>query len=233
MTKTPRDSSTSETGVRKNSWICTFNDMMTLLMVFFVLIFSLGTLDVQDIQTARFSLQSGLGIFEAGRKTSIGILSPVAPSQSGMREFRRKMQQSIDRLDSEDGIRVSYSDMGITISLDNTVLFRSGSAAVTSEGRLVLQKIVSNVLKLISNPVRIEGHTDNDPIHTEKYPSNWELSTARAVNVLKYLAEKGDILPKRLSAVGYGESKPLVLNDTEDHKRLNRRVEIVIVSNKS
>ena len=88
---------------------------------------------------------------------------------------------------------------------------------------------LAGVIRDMPYPIRVEGHTDNVPIHTRRYPSNWELSTARAVNVVKYFADAGQIDPQRLSAVGYGESKPLVANDSAQNRAKNRRVEIVVV----
>lgn len=214
-------------------WLCTFNDLITLLMVFFVLIFSLSTMNVQDIQSARLSLQSGLGIFEAGDKTSVGIVAPLTTYDIGTATFTKELEESIETLDSETGIEITHSDVGIVIALDDSVLFSSGSADINSDGLLVLDKIASSILNRVSNDIRIEGHTDSDPIQTDKYPSNWELSTARSVNVLKYLIEPGKVLSKRLSAIGYGEAKPLFPNDTPDHKRRNRRVEIIITSDES
>lgn len=216
---------------QKNAgWLYTFNDMMTLLLVFFVLIFSLGTLNVQDIQSAQLSLQSGLGIFEAGKKTSIGIVAPLATYDIGTATFTKKLEESLEDLNSKNGIGVTYDDKAIIIALEDAVLFQSGSADINSDGLLVLDNIGSSVLNSISNPVRIEGHTDTDPIHTKKFPSNWELSTIRSVNVLKYLVDNSKILPKRLSAVGYGDTKPLFPNDTPENKSRNRRVEIVITT---
>ena len=220
----------NEIGQKNEGWLCTFNDMMTLLMVFFVLIFSLGTLNVQDIQSAQFSLQSGLGIFEAGKKTSIGIVAPLATYDIGTATFTKKLEESLEDLNSEDGIGVTYDDKAIIIALEDAILFQSGSADINPDGFPVLDKIGSSVLINISNPVRIEGHTDTDKIHTEKFPSNWELSTIRSINVLKYLVDNTKILPKRLSAVGYGETKPLFPNDTPENKSRNRRVEIKITT---
>ena len=219
--------------VNPTGWLCTFNDLITLLMVFFVLMFSLSTMNVQEIQSARLSLQSGLGIFEAGDKTSVGIVTPLTTYDIGTATFTKQLEESIETLDSETGIGITYSDMGIIIALDDSVLFSSGSADINPEGFHVLDKIAATVLNRVSNAIRIEGHTDTDSIQTEKYPSNWELSTVRSVNVLKYLIESGKVLPRRLSAVGYGEAKPLFPNDTADHKRRNRRVEIVITSDES
>ncbi len=210
------------------AWIFTFNDLMTQLTVFFVLIFSLSTINVLNIQSAKISLQSGLGIFEAGKKTAIGIVSPLTNYDMGKATFTKQLEESIEALDSDSGIGVSYEGKGIVISLDESILFKSGSANINPKGVSILENIAAEILNYISNSIRVEGHTDSDPIQNKKFPSNWELSTARSINVLKTLIESGNILPKRLAAAGYGDSKPLFPNDTSENKNKNRRVEIVI-----
>ena len=94
----------------------------------------------------------------------------------------------------------------------------------------VLDDISDKMLKKISNNIRIEGHSDSDTIENKRYPSNWELSIARSVNVVKYLSRLGNIMPERLAAVGYGDSKPLFPNDSPENKNMNRRVAIVITT---
>ena len=216
----------SETTV--SSWITTFNDLMTQLTVFFVLIFSLSTMDILDIQSARISLQSGLGIFEAGKKTSVGLVSPLSSYNIGTATFTKQLEESIEFLDSATGIRVLFEEKGIIIDLDESILFSAGEYALGSKGAAALDKISSMILNKISNDIRVEGHTDADPIKSDKFPTNWELSIARSVSVVKYLSGPGKIKPERLSAVGYGDSKPLFPNTTPEYKHKNRRVEIKV-----
>ncbi len=115
------------------------------------------------------------------------------------------------------------------INIDNSILFDSGRAMLKQKVRKSLAKIAQAINKFPENNIQIEGHTDNVPIHTEQFPSNWELSSARALAVLRFFADKTDMDPRKLSAVGYGEYHPLAPNDTKDNKRLNRRVDIVIL----
>ena len=111
------------------------------------------------------------------------------------------------------------------------VMFDSGSAQIRPEFTPILEKIAEELMK-IPNDIRIEGHTDNRPIHTPMFPSNWELSAARATSVLRFLVKKG-IDPSRLSAVGYGEFRPVASNDTPEGRAKNRRVEILILKRKT
>jgi len=216
--------------ISPSGWITTFNDLMTQLTVFFVLIFSLSTINILDIQSAQISLQTGLGIFEAGKKTSVGLMEPLTSYDIGTATFVKQLEETIEDVGRKSDIGISYMDKGIIIALDESMLFNSGSAKVNPESFNALDTISKNILNRISNPVRVEGHTDNIPIMSDAFASNWELSTARAVNVLKYLADKGKVSAKRLSAVGYGESKPLVRNDTESNRKKNRRVDLVITT---
>ena len=109
------------------------------------------------------------------------------------------------------------------------MLFDFGKAAINPGGLDFLNKLAALIQK-VPYPVRVEGHTDNVPIRTVRFPSNWELSIARAVSVVKYFAESGKINPQRLSAVGYGETRPLMPNDSTTNRARNRRVEIVLVT---
>ncbi len=225
-----------------SSWLTTFNDLVTLLMVFFVLMFSLGTINVKKMSDFQYALQSGLGILEAGKQISVAVQDDQAvrdmshvntqaegrsgtPQQQGLQET---IESALEALGADIGIQVTYTQQGAHLSFEDGVLFDFGRADISSQGYGVLDKIV-NVIRKMPYPLRVEGHTDNVPIHTQKFPSNWELSTARAVNVLKYFADTGQIDPRRLSAVGYGASKPLVANDSPRHRAKNRRVEIVLM----
>jgi chemotaxis protein MotB len=273
----------SEQAVEEEAkWLTTFNDLTTLLMVFFVLLFSMSSLDVKKLKFFQVSLQSGLGILEKGENVEVGITEKIpipetfdkdeitlgeemeleeeAPPENevsledevvleeeaaGEGKGRissetwevfpipevtkeEEMKASIDALDSELDVGVTYTKEGVVLTLENTILFASAVSEINPGAFPVLDKIAA-IIKNTSKPIRVEGHTDDDPIHTEMFPSNWELSTARAVNVVKYFVESGKIPPQRLSAVGYGEAKPVFPNDTPENKAGNRRVEIVLM----
>lgn len=219
---------------RKTSyWLCTFNDLMTQLMVFFVLIFSLSTLTPDAIHSVRIQLQSGLGVFNAGKKTSIGIVPPLNTYDIGTKTFNEQIEKSVDKFEALEGFDVRFSEKGIVLSLEDSVLFESGSADISRAGAVVLEEVSKSILSRVSNDIMVIGYTDSKLIHTKRFPSNWELSTARAVNVVKHFIAKGYILPKRLSAVGYGATRPLVPNDSAENCAKNRRVEFVIITDEN
>ena len=216
-------------------WLGTFNDLVTLLMVFFVLIFTMGSGDANKILEMRNSVMRGLGLLDSSGMGSSGLVK-------GPDAERKLSHQEEDTAEISDEIKDSVSDMSsampwidasitenqVTISLEGSVAFEPGVADINSKAFPAL-KGIGKLINKIPNAVRVEGHSDNVPISTPKFPSNWELSIARAVNVTKYLIAHANVSPLRLSAVGYGDSKPLLPNDTAKHKAKNRRVEIVLL----
>ena len=233
----------SESSKDGPGWLTTFNDLVTLLMVFFVLLFTMGSVNTQAMHEFKNALQSGLGLLGAGSQASIEIKD----SQQDLDNEEIKQQadgdgapldeqqeshpidEALKTFVAEPGINVSYSDQGAHITFEDMLLFDFGKARINTGGFVLLDKL-ADLIQKVPYPVRVEGHTDNVPIHTVRYPSNWELSIARAVNVVKYFAESGKINPQRLSAVGYGETRPVAPNDTATNRTRNRRVEIVLVT---
>ncbi|MFI5349332.1 MAG: flagellar motor protein MotB [Elusimicrobiota bacterium] len=129
-------------------------------------------------------------------------------------------------------IKITQLQGKLTVNLVDRILFDSGKAEIKDDGRKVLDKVGGILNTVLDKNIRIEGHTDNKPITGDllaKYPSNWELSTARATAVARYLQDKDKVDPARLVAAGYGEFHPIAPNDTADSRALNRRIEIVLV----
>ena len=215
-------------------WLCTFNDLMTLLLTFFVLLFTMGSIDLKDMKNMQGSLQSALGMLEAGDMTSLALVAPVVDTVNfgvGKIDYTKvenKLAKELADLDLADGVSVEETETGALISLKDAVLFDSGGAAINETGVGILAEI-GRVLKNVNAPVCVKGHTDDVPIHTARYPSNWDLSVSRAVTVVRYFIEEGYGRPERFSAAGYGETHPVVPNDTPEHRAMNRRVEIVLI----
>jgi chemotaxis protein MotB len=224
-------------------WLTTFNDLVTLLMVFFVLLFTMSSVDSKKMKDFQYALQSGLGVLEAGDEVSVAVensklvpdMSHIETQAEGSRgpqtgELRRRILEQVEEMVPADfGLKFSESNQGIHMTFTDAFLFAPGSAEIQPQGQPMLHEI-GRVIRQMPYDVRVEGHTDNLPIRTWRFPSNWELSTARAVNVVKYLIESENVDPRRLSAVGYGDSKPLVSNDNAEQRAQNRRVEIVLMT---
>lgn len=232
-------------------WLVTYADMMTLLLVFFLLMFAFSHIDDGKFQQLSQSLQrpflpenASQGEPEKSGKESAADEqnrdenSPAAvekPAQS-KEEAEAQLQQVVAKTKAyleehelKHFIQVTEGKQGVVIVLQDKILFDTGQAALRSESEGFLST-VADLLATMSYEVRVEGHTDDRPISSFRYPSNWELSSARASAVIRYFIEKGRMDPERLSAVGYGEHRPVADNDTPEGRAKNRRVEIVIVN---
>jgi chemotaxis protein MotB len=230
-------------GSNSAGWLTTFNDLVTLLMVFFVLLFTMSSIDAKKMQDFQFALQSGLGMLEAGQMVDITVKTPqpvedMAHINTQPEGTKKPKKESISgllskavvkSLEADFGIQVTQTHQGTRLSFEDQILFDFGKATINPAGHGLLAQL-ARAIRQVPDAVRVEGHTDNVPIQTKRFPSNWELSVARAVNVVKYFAEVGKIDPRRLSAVGYGESRPLVANNTPANRQKNRRVEILLLT---
>jgi chemotaxis protein MotB len=233
----------SEDSTKKVGWLTTFNDLVTLLMVFFVLMFTMSTIDTKKMGSFQYALQSGLGILAEGTKSPVSVsksqpindMSHIFTQAEGERITEkgiadRKLAKAVRILSEDDhGIQVTHSDEGTRLVFEDKILFDFGKDAINPEGFPLLDKIARALID-VPYRLRVEGHTDNVPIQTRRFPSNWELSAARAVNVVKYFVQVSQLDPQRLSAVGYGESRPVVPNDTPRNRAKNRRVEILLLT---
>lgn len=224
------------------TWITTFSDLMSLLLTFFILLYSMSTVDAEKFKQMSISLQ---GVLSNLGHTS--IVEPVVDDNGpddeildfddidNLTDIDEKILAMYDMVSeyvSEEGLDAKVSvDMdkrGVFVDIKEAILFDSGSARIKESGHEVLKKI-EGLVNNFDNDLVIEGHTDNVPSTTELYPSNWELSTARAVSVLRYLSEEESVEPRRLTATGYGEHSPIESNDTRENRAANRRVNILII----
>jgi len=146
--------------------------------------------------------------------------------KDAMNDLERRLKREID----DKQVSLQMAERGLVITFVAEVLFDSGKADVKKEADPILGKVATVIRKKVSDRnVGIEGHTDNVPITYSAWKSNWELSTARATGVLHHLIDKGRLEPEKLSAIGYGEYRPIASNDTDEGRQLNRRVEVVIL----
>ncbi len=239
------------------AWMTTFSDMMTLILVFFILLFSMSQIDAARFEAVAESFRNRM-IF-TGFPSNMDMDNPTEnsnPNQNdeGATDFKNNLfdddvddldestegnEEELDELleevegyleqnDLENVISANRTDQGVVLVLQERVLFETAEANVKAEGEPFLDK-VGLLLKNIPNEVRVEGHTDNRPISTAVYPSNWELSGARASSVIRFILDQHDLDQERFIAVGYGDTRPIVPNDSVENWRRNRRVEIVIL----
>ncbi|MGC8783716.1 MAG: OmpA/MotB family protein [Armatimonadota bacterium] len=207
-------------------WLITYADMITLLVALFIMLYSMSAVNQEKFgalaQSMRREFQA-LPEHNGGKIVGTGqIVDPLEQQAS-------QLQQFLQKTGLQAQVRVRHEERGMVISLlSDGTLFDLGSADLKPSARQVLDQ-VAQVLRAVPNPVLIEGHTDNLPIRTPQYPSNWELSAARAARVLRYLVQKGGIPAHRLIAVGYADTRPLVPNNSPSNRAQNRRVDIAIL----
>jgi len=218
------------------AWMTTFGDMMTLLLVFFVLLSSFSSMDVEKFRGFISALQNQLGVLDGGQTITPDVNIDAGNIGEDFAQAPENIQQIMQELDNYiesnnlgDKVNVENKRKGLVISLTGEILYELGKADIREQGKEVLA-IISNILIDIPNDIMIEGHTDDLPIRTDEFPSNWELSTARAVNVIKFLIEERNFNPARLSAAGYSEYRPVANNNTAEGRAKNRRVEVVVLN---
>ncbi|MCK8823543.1 OmpA family protein [Fuchsiella alkaliacetigena] len=216
-----------------SNWLVTYADMMTLLLAFFVLLFSFSTIDEHQFEAVMDALRGRLGILEGGKTISDAelITAGVMDQEVGMHDLYN-IEQSISQYVAEEGLEdqvdVEMTDRGLMIRFTGKVLFDLGRAEIREEAFPVLGELAELVAE-IPNQIMVEGHTDNLPISTERFPSNWELSTARATNVVRYFIEEQGLEATKLSAAGYSEYRPIAPNDTAENRAQNRRVDVIVL----
>lgn len=255
-------------------WLLTYADLITLLLAFFIILFSMSNVDKEKYKAMIASLGSvfGGGVhgaaaggsgtgegepnwphFEPGSSfpssfspfisTSTPMPTPLVSSPPGsggignaieveaqkMEDVRQAVEGLLAKERLANDVTVTVRQRGLVISINSSVLFDSGSAQLTSKSNALVMKIAGILTPLANNQICVEGHTDTDPIHTMQFPSNWELSAARAINVLKLLMTNKNLKPENLLIIGYSEYREIAPNSTSANKAKNRRVNIVIL----
>lgn len=239
-------------------WLVSYADFITLLFATFVALYALAQVDLQklkktspSIEIARDSilkalkpspgggeglLNQGESILNSGAdQSSIAIITPLADAYRAIEETKNfnESKESLEKeikIDGVDGVEIRINERGLIIIFIDTLLFNSGSAKTKQNSFKTLDKVGLLIkTKFPQNIVKIEGHTDSLPINSEAYPSNWELSSARASSVLRYLLSHYNLNNENFSAIGYADSHPIASNNTPEGRNKNRRVEIAVL----
>jgi chemotaxis protein MotB len=232
-------------------WLVSYADFITLLFAFFVVMFasSQGNKAAQVSAAVRSAMEEdkittvvttalGRGKHEANKK-AVNVdpkvtqeTQPPAQSKAPKADLQKSLQQLQAALAAElqsGKVQVWLDERGLTISLHEAAFFDSGEAAVLPSSLPTLDKI-GRVVADVPNPIRLEGHTDDRPIHNSRYRNNWELSAARAISMLELLEDRYHMASERMSVTGYAENLPSDTNDTEEGRAHNRRVDLVVLS---
>ena len=225
-------------------WLLTYADLITLLMVFFVVLYAMSTADTSKWKQISASLEQAFNVDvlkgHAASALDDGSSAPAMPidnliSNNDVPQVARlqsKIQAAVEGQGTQQvpDVSVGTDKEGVVIRLSGSYLFDSGRAELKPNSFAVLDAITSE-LKLVPNDIRVDGHTDSSPlVGSPLFPTNWELSSARALAVTRYFADNSGIESTRLMAAGFGEFRPIVPNDTRDHRAQNRRVEIHLLS---
>jgi chemotaxis protein MotB len=219
-------------------WLVSYADFITLLFAFFVVMYSISSVNEGKFRTVSESIKAALNPIVSPPSTALPFTVgqnralTVNPTIENAKEPAvRRLRQIMRSLKNETHFEIiqlrELTNGDIVLTLPDTVLFHSGDSALRPEARPFIQAI-SEVLMELDRHVRVEGHTDNVPIATVKFPSNWELSATRAVTVVRTLSEQYGVQPNHLTAVGHADSRPLTDNLTPENRAKNRRVEIVV-----
>lgn len=198
-----------------NRWVVSYADFVTMLLALFMVMYAVSRVDNQKLTD-----------FQNRMKQQFS-------AQPNVTKYQAEKQAHVEKIIKENlaqskSVKLLKTDKGLIIRVNNKVLFDEGSAEIKPQAQKTLDEITKALTK-IENPVIIEGHTDSTPIGNAKFPSNWELSTARATNIISYIVKNSKVSPKRLCAVGYGEYMPTGDNTTISGRNLNRRVDIIVL----
>lgn len=215
-------------------WMVTYGDMVTLLLTFFILMFAMSTINERKFMQAAQSLHDALGGGVMDANVSVIGMESIATGTSGLSRADVDILETLEQIAAmlEDEAIAEMTSMEIIgageilLRLGDEMLFDPGRAELKTGAHRILRGITESIIGT-TEKLWVEGHTDNVPIYSKEFPSNWELSTARALSVVKYLQQLG-IPADQLAAVGHSEYVPLTTNSTPEGRQTNRRVELYI-----
>lgn len=247
-----------EKHVNHERWLVSYADFITLLFAVFVTLYAMSQSDKKKTEEVMKSIQESFGMVQAGApspkvnvipsqqahiipaiKPEVSIVPPGARSARGQsrgraeekdfRQIKSAIEAYLIKQGAQHKVTLAITRRGLIVSLKEAGFFDSGQAVIRKDAYDLINTI-SEVVTQYNNPLRLEGHTDNVPISTAQFPTNWELSTARATNALKYLIKNFDVDTDKISATGYGEFRPVADNATAEGRAKNRRVDLVMLS---
>lgn len=237
-------------------WLVSYADFITLLFAVFVVLYAMGQSDKKKVEEVMQAIQQSFGMATAGTAPKVSVIpsqaitvipslkpeikvAPAGRTRSGQvktradekdfRQIKSAVEAYLVKQGAQNKVTLEITRRGLIVSLKEAGFFNSGQANIKPEAYELINTI-AEVMTQYNNPLRLEGHTDNVPISTAQFPSNWELSTARATNGLKYLLKNFDVDANKISATGYAEFRPIAANDTSEGRARNRRVDLVMLS---
>lgn len=227
-------------------WLVSYADFITLLFAFFVVLYATSSADQVKQKEVETSIKASFGGAGSGQADDLQAMrsrryireldGAFPPKSAGAAEVQNyvenRLEQELEDENNETVTDVRHDVMGVRIQVAAAKLFPSGSADLLADSMAALDKI-GRMLKESDRRIIIEGHTDDQPIKNEKFPSNWELSASRATKIVRYLLARHKVAASKLAAVAYADQKPIVANTNEENRARNRRIEILIVTGNS
>ncbi|WP_114571994.1 flagellar motor protein MotB [Exiguobacterium flavidum] len=233
--KKPHDEHISE------GWLIPYADLLTLLLALFIVLFASSTVDVSKLKAMSQSFSS---VFNGGSgMITNSAISPEKQEEkedvsartkaqsyeiAELEELKAKATAYIKKNKLEKDIKAEITEEGLVFTIRDRALFSPGQATVTGQSREIAAGMSRLLAEAGERQIQVSGHTDNIPIRTAKYPSNWELSTDRAISFMRTLLENKSLSPRQFTVSGYGEYRPLATNTTEAGRSQNRRVEVIV-----
>lgn len=220
------------------AWMMTYGDLVTQVLAFFILLFAFSSVDAEKFDQSVISLKGAFGVLSGGKTVDQNRLTEHPPERDlpklGSDEEIQQLvtlkvlvEEKAEQAGFRESVTLSIDERGLVLRFADSALFDSGKADLRPEAIKALDQ-VADILTKLPNEIRVEGHTDNRPISTPQFPSNWELSMGRAGAVVRLLQKHG-VPPDRLAGIGYGEHRPVAPNDSDRNRQMNRRVDIVIL----
>lgn len=219
-------------------WLVSYADFITLMFAFFTTLYAISTVDAKKLNAMVESTQEAFepkgaaagGRILVGKQPTPKLSMGAGPGgEVGLADLQKQITERLAGEIAEKRVEIERDRRGLVISIREAGSFSVGSADLTGDAQSLLRELGS-VLAGISNQVRVEGHTDDVPIHTARFGSNWELSTTRATNVIAFLLDHASVLPEHVSAAGYAEHHPRVANSSTANRTRNRRVDLIILN---
>lgn len=238
-------------------WLVSYADFITLLFATFVVLYALSQIDLAKFKDLKVSLRQAFsyaptifdgdaGVLKSGGDNILetggyvdeqNMVPPILDALAAKEEEKNyellQEQLKLEKIDEVKGVKTRVTERGLIIKLVGSIFYNSSESELKEESLLVIKRI-GQILKqkFPFNVIRVEGHTDSIPINSQTYPSNWELSSARAASIVRYFIENTGIEKDRFVVVGYGDTRPVATNSTETGRNANRRVEIVVLRSK-
>ncbi|CAG1065618.1 Motility protein B [uncultured bacterium] len=221
-------------------WLVSYADFITLLFAFFTSMYAISSVNEGKFRILSESLAIAFNpTMFTSTKLQEGPRFVKEQRSHVSDEFKdmftnnyQKIQAALHELEADKKLTLIAEENRITIRISESMLFEPGTDKILKEGLPVIDEVAS-VLRELPNSIRVEGHTDNIPVNTERFPSNWDLSSSRAISILKYFIGQHGYDPRKLSALGFGEYRPVDTNDTPSGRFKNRRVDIMVLNGDS